>query len=96
MRFRTVLDVLDAEEELYRAEVGLLRARRDQVLASYRLRAAAGRLTAEELGLPVQVYDPGTHPRFNWSSQRLSAPTAAPHQGPRLAFSSRASCAACR
>src|SRR4051794_6207035 len=33
---------------------------------------------------------------FNWSSQRLSAPTAAPHQGPRLAFASRASRAAGR
>src|SRR3954465_11561706 len=31
---------------------------------------------------------------FKWSSQRLSAPTAAPHQGPRLAFASRASPAA--
>ena len=35
-------------------------------------------------------------PRFNWPSQHLSAPIAAPHQGPRLAFSSRASCAASR
>jgi outer membrane protein len=60
---RTVLDVLDAEEELYRAEAALLRARREQAVASYRLRAAAGRLTAEALALPVQAYDPGTHYR---------------------------------
>ena len=33
---------------------------------------------------------------FNWSSQHLSAPTAAPHQGPRPAFASRASRAAGR
>jgi hypothetical protein len=31
---------------------------------------------------------------FNWSSQHLSALIAAPHQELRLAFSSRASCAA--
>jgi hypothetical protein len=35
-------------------------------------------------------------PGFNWSSQHLSAPIAAPHQGPRRASSSRASSAACR
>ncbi len=39
--------------------------------------------------------DRGGQPRFNWSSQRLSAPIAAPHQGPRRASSSRASSAAC-
>src|SRR5215212_3623829 len=33
---------------------------------------------------------------FRWSSQRLSALIAAPHQALRLAFSSRASCAASR
>src|SRR4051812_24247192 len=40
--------------------------------------------------------DRGVQGGFNWSSQRLSAPTAAPHQGPRLAFASRASRAAGR
>jgi transposase InsO family protein len=40
--------------------------------------------------------DRGVQTRFNWSSQRLSAPSAAPHQGLRRASFSRASCAACR
>jgi transposase InsO family protein len=40
--------------------------------------------------------DRGVQPRFNWSSQHLSALIAAPHQELRLAFSSRASCAASR
>ena len=35
------------------------------------------------------------HPRFNWSSQRLGAPPAAPRQAPRPAFSSSGPCAAC-
>ena len=44
----------------------------------------------------VHHSDRGVQGGFNWSSQRLSAPTAAPHRGPRLAFASRASCAAGR
>ena len=40
--------------------------------------------------------DRGSQPRSNWSSQHLSALIAAPHQELRLAFSSRASCAAWR
>jgi TolC family type I secretion outer membrane protein len=50
---RTVLDVLDAEQELFAAEVDLVRAGREQVLAAYRLRAAIGRLTARDLELEV-------------------------------------------
>ena len=55
---RTVLEVLDAEQELLDAQVRLARAERDHVVASYRLRAAVGRLTARDLGLPVAHYDP--------------------------------------
>ena len=40
--------------------------------------------------------DRGVQLGFNWSSQHLSALIAAPHQELRLAFSSRASCAALR
>jgi TolC family type I secretion outer membrane protein len=55
---RTVLDVLDAEQELLDARVSLVRSQRDEVVAAYRVLAAIGRLTAAELGLPVEVYDP--------------------------------------
>jgi outer membrane protein len=58
---RTVLDVLDAEQELFAAEVDLVRAGREQVLAAYRLRAAIGRLTARDLELEVAHYDPEQH-----------------------------------
>lgn len=44
----------------------------------------------------VHHSDRGRQPRFNWSSQHLSALIAAPHQELRMAFSSRASCAALR
>jgi TolC family type I secretion outer membrane protein len=54
---RTILDVLDAEQELLDARVGLVRAQRDALVDSYDLLSAVGRLTAEDLGLPVEVYD---------------------------------------
>lgn len=55
---RTLLDVLDAEQELFEARVALVQALRDETLAAYGLRAAVGTLTAERLGLPVERYDP--------------------------------------
>lgn len=47
---RTVLDTLNADAELLNAEVGLVRAERDTVVAGYALLAATGQLTAEKLG----------------------------------------------
>ncbi len=58
---RTVLDVLDAEQELLDAKVNLVRAQRDEIVAGYQLAAATGRLTAQELKLPVEIYDPTLH-----------------------------------
>lgn len=55
---RTVLDVLDAEQELFDSQVSLVRARSDRVIASYRLAAAIGELTAASTGLEVERYDP--------------------------------------
>ncbi|MDA0342316.1 MAG: TolC family outer membrane protein [Proteobacteria bacterium] len=58
---RTVLDVLDAEQEMLDAQVGLVRAERDSFVASYQLLLALGRLTAASLGLPVEVFDYDRH-----------------------------------
>ncbi len=54
---RTVLDILDAEQELLNARVSLVEARRDHVVASYQVISAVGRLTAMDLGLAVEFYD---------------------------------------
>lgn len=54
---RTVLDTLNAEQELLDAKVGLVRAQHDQILAQYQVLSAGGRLTARELQLPVEYYD---------------------------------------
>ena len=55
---RTVLDVLDAEQELLNARVNLVGARRSELVSAYELLAAVGRLTAQDLRLPVEYYDP--------------------------------------
>jgi outer membrane protein len=60
---RAVVDVLDAEQELFAAEVDLVRAERERVLAGYRLRAAIGRLRASDLTLAVEQRDPEAHYR---------------------------------
>jgi TolC family type I secretion outer membrane protein len=54
---RTVLDTLDAEQELLDARVGLVRAEYAEILAQYSLLSAIGRLTAKELQLAVESYD---------------------------------------
>jgi TolC family type I secretion outer membrane protein len=54
---RTVLDVLDAEQELFSSRVNLVRAEREEILASFQLKAAIGELTTEGLGLKVERYD---------------------------------------
>ena len=55
---RTTLDVLDAEQELLQSRVNLVGARRDRVVAGYQLLSALGQLTARDLGLGVELYNP--------------------------------------
>lgn len=73
---RTVLDVLDAEQELLDARVSLVSAERDERVASHQLLAAVGHLTARDMGLGVDVYDPGQHyndVRNQWFGSSASA-----------------------
>ncbi|WP_420405764.1 TolC family outer membrane protein [Nisaea sp.] len=60
---RTVIDVLDAERTLLNARIRLVQASYDVHVASYRLLAAMGRLTAQDLELPVAYYDYDRHYR---------------------------------
>jgi outer membrane protein len=55
---RTILDVLNAEQELLNAEVAVVSSERDSYVAAYQLLSAMGLLTARGLGLKVQIYDP--------------------------------------
>jgi len=58
---RTVLDVLNAEQELLQARVNEAEAHHDEVVAAYQLLNATGQLTAQYLALPVELYDPTVH-----------------------------------
>ena len=58
---RTTLDVLDAEQDLLDAEANLISANADVVIAAYSVLAALGDLTARDLNLSVQTYDPAAY-----------------------------------
>jgi len=72
---RTVLDVLDAEQELLDSRVAHARARRDELVAAYEVKSALGQMTARDLKLPVTLYDPREHyreVRGKWFGGRAS------------------------
>jgi outer membrane protein/adhesin transport system outer membrane protein len=58
---RTVLDVLNQEQELLNGRVNLVRAQHDEMVAAFSVLGAIGQLTARQLGLPVQYYDVDKH-----------------------------------
>ncbi len=58
---RTTLDVLNAQQALLNARVQLVAAEHDDVVNSYSLLSAVGRLNVPTLGLAVAEYDPRVH-----------------------------------
>ncbi|MGB3166849.1 MAG: TolC family outer membrane protein [Alteraurantiacibacter sp.] len=79
---RTVLDILDAQQELLRAQVQLVTARRNAYVAGFSLLAAMGRAEARDLGLEDAgpLYDPvANYDRVRtiiWDWQRDPDPVA--------------------
>lgn len=72
---RTILNILDAEQELLNAQVQLVTARRNAYVAGFNLLSAMGRAEADDLGLDGgPLYDPNTNYRrvrnviFDWQS----------------------------
>ncbi len=65
---RTVLDVLNAEQELMDARVSLIRAQRNTTVASMELRQSIGTLIASKLKLGVELYNPKKY--YNRSRDR--------------------------
>lgn len=55
---RTILDVLNAQQELLNAQVSVVTSRRDATVAAFQVLASSGLLTAKSLGLKVTIYDP--------------------------------------
>ena len=76
---RTTLDVLNAEQSLLDAQASLIAARSELYIAAYQILSAQGALTAENLGLGVQIYDPEAY--FN---QVKNAPAYLSEQGRQL------------
>ena len=58
---RTILDVLNAEQELLNSAVALVTAKRNAEVAAFQVLSASGTLTAASLGLKVTPYDPLAH-----------------------------------
>ncbi|WP_244669980.1 TolC family outer membrane protein [Kaistia sp. 32K] len=58
---RTTLDVLNQQQSLLQARETLILAQRAQIVASYTLLSTAGGLSAENLALKVQRYEPKQH-----------------------------------
>lgn len=78
---RTILDILNAEQELLNAQTGLVQAQRNAYVAGFNLLAAMGRAEADSLGLEGgMLYDPQVNYKrvrgiiFDW--QRDPAPVA--------------------
>ena len=65
---RSILDILNAQQELLAGEIGLTNAKRDATVAAFQLLAATGQLTASSLALDVQLYDPLAHYRKDSSA----------------------------
>ena len=73
---RTLIEVLNAEQEKLGAEVNVVTAQHDLIVAGLRLQAATGRLSAAGLGLSVPLYDPQKH--YNETRDRWYGTTPAP------------------
>ena len=58
---RTLLDILNAEQELLNAEVQLVSTKRNIVVATYAVLSAVGRLNIQELDAAHSVYDSDKH-----------------------------------
>ncbi|HEY5336933.1 MAG TPA: TolC family outer membrane protein [Rhizomicrobium sp.] len=58
---RTILDVLNAQQELLNAQVAVISAERDAYVAAFTLLQATGQLTAHYLALNVKFYDETEH-----------------------------------
>ena len=73
---RTIIDILDAQQELLRTQVQLVTARRNAYVAGFALLAAMGRAEARDLGIgedgtlydPVVNYDRSRSIIWDWQS----------------------------
>lgn len=71
---RTILDVLDAYQTLLNSQVEVVKARREYYLSAMRVMQAMGKLTAKNLKLDVDIYNPKVYykeTRDKWLSTSI-------------------------
>ncbi|MEP6867365.1 MAG: hypothetical protein ABJA20_02505, partial [Novosphingobium sp.] len=80
---RTILDILNAEQELLNAQTQLVTARRNAYVAGFNLLSAMGKAEARDLGLDGGVlYDPEVNYQrvhaiiWDWSTDPAPRPKA--------------------
>lgn len=65
---RTLINLLNAEQELANADVSLVQANRNLIVNTYTLMRTTGDLTAANLNIPVDLYDPQIDiDKSNWN-----------------------------
>ena len=64
---RSILDILNAQQELLGGQISLATAQHDATVAAFQLLAATGQLRAKTLALNVPLYDPAVHYNENES-----------------------------
>lgn len=81
---RTIIEILNAEQEVLNAQVQLVVAQRNVYVTAFNLLAAMGQATPEALGIPAgEIYDPAVNARrvrskfWDWSAD--PAPSADLH-----------------
>ncbi len=85
---RTIIEVLNAEQELLNSQVALVTAKRDAYVAGFQLLNAMGQAQAQDLGLDGgPLYDPLGNYRhvannwFDWAKRPASSDHRNPHRG---------------
>ena len=80
---RTILDILNAEQELLNSQVTLVSAQRDAYVAGFALLAAMGHAEAKDLGLaggglynPLANYNRVHHKMWDWGEDPTPKPVA--------------------
>lgn len=67
---RTIIELLNAQQELLITQVNLVTAKREEYVGAYQLLAAVGAAEAVALGVPVQTYDSAVNAkrvRLKWN-----------------------------
>lgn len=58
---RSVLDILNADQELLQSRITAIAARQNVLTSAYQVISAMGKMTARDLRLPAQLYNPAKH-----------------------------------